>query len=179
MPVSLKEEIFVRRLKKIAQGWGGDVVAVDKTHFLSELPLIGGWSKAPFEEGIGIMWEEKTVYYCKELVQRVVTSVIHEMGHVFASEVMPDEADEMNFFGWEYALSKQIKLHRLAWMNWNRDYNVTEVYSIGDILKGPNRVRRYPVDREEFPRLAPILKECLRIGHEKGLLIDNIPQAIR
>lgn len=56
----------------------------------------------------------------------MLAEIIHEMGHVFASKVAPDECNEYDFFGWEIAMVKHIGLPLKDWIYEQSNYAVSE-----------------------------------------------------
>lgn len=64
----------------------------------------------------GLNWREKIVYAVRG--REKISSIIHEMGHVFVDRHPPDSSKcrEWKWFGWEMAIARRIG----AWKTWSR-----------------------------------------------------------
>lgn len=147
----------IAKLRKLCQKWGGDLVELPEKDFESLLDgyirhgssdrfvEVSDFHPCPFNASLGVRWGKKHVYYTRaargfwkgsvwtDLSEPVSwTDVIHEMGHVFASAKRPDQADEYNFFGWEYALARQVGDPE-KWRRANKDYSVGSGDDLGSL----------------------------------------------
>jgi len=82
---------------------------------------------APFTDAHGLWWSRKIIYAVEG--REEVGSIIHEMGHVFASPHHPhhdcSECCEWNWFGWEIVIARRIGAAR-TWSRHNAGYNTGE-----------------------------------------------------
>jgi hypothetical protein len=148
--------------------WGGSLIQVSKEEY-NECSTTNdkGYYHCPFASGLGVEWNKKIIMYTGEVNP---SAVIHEMGHVFASHQTPRHSDEYAFFGWEYAVSKYVRIPFKEWAESNNDY------AVGSRC-------------EEFGSLKPkeqkeIIEERLQVARASGLLKDtseikDMPQAVR
>ncbi len=86
--------------------------------------IIGEFSRdleAPFNRDVGLDYSDKIIYAKHSNV--APTAVIHEMGHVFASDQEPFVCDEVAFLGWEYALSQEVGLVKEFKEEISKSYN--------------------------------------------------------
>lgn len=171
---SANKTLLLSRLSELARGWGGEIRSLSEEEFNDCQMTVGDFSVAPFDPGFGVAWEDKIVCYCPEKAPSLICGLIHEMGHVFACLEPPPDAEEYIFLGWELEVANVIGLSRQAWYKGNADYSVMDA-TIGQ-LTGYQPLAPY---MKHPPKIEPILAECVRIAHKQGLLIDNIPQAIR
>lgn len=146
----------IGRLRRLARRWGGDVVELGQWDGFPQ-----GVAPAPFTAWLAIDYEMKLVYVRSPCNEATVGEAIHEMGHIFASTVGPYASKEYDFFGWEYAVARQLRLVRV-WCEGAFDYSVPS----DDDGRWPNT---------EFGRLRPdqreaLLQERLQAARAKGLL---------
>jgi len=134
----------IKRLRKLCQKWGGDLIelsseAFDQVRNCSRLGRLRSieeppqqdsikyalsnmdFYEAPFTKGLGVDWKNKIIFYTGEVKW---SYIIHEMGHVFASNKTPDMSEEWDFFGWEIAVARFIKARMREWRTNQADYNV-------------------------------------------------------
>jgi len=107
--------------RKFAKQLGGDIVVVDKlTARFSEANVF----PCPFAYStMAVDWHEKTVIVAQDLKADNIYGLIHEMGHVFASNKTPNWAKEFDFFGWEYAVATKLGL-LFQWSHGTKDYSI-------------------------------------------------------
>lgn len=115
----------LRRLQALCRQWGGQLVNRRSERFWSEEDGFPHWPGgpiefAPFARGLAVQWDAMQVFY-RSSTQ--IAGMIHEMGHVFACPLPPNESDEFDFFGWEYAMA--IKLEVVdQWTADNKNYSL-------------------------------------------------------
>ena len=126
----------IQKLRTLARKWGGDLAEVtpkewdrlkeerltDRTRTFHEAPFTG--------KDLGVHWPTRRVIYSGEVAW---VEVIHEMGHAFATLQSPDHSDELEFFGWEYALVRFIGASEEAWIEHNRDYGIDDGEEFGGL----------------------------------------------
>ena len=128
--------------------------------------MCNGYFEAPFTSAHGLNWDRKIVYVVRG--REEVGSIIHEMGHVFATQVGPEDRQcrEWDFFGWEYAIARQIGATR-TWSRHNGNYNTGEGGGDEWAVLSTRRRRRLLADR---------------IGHAKkigAIDADGLPRSVR
>lgn len=171
--VPSRVSVRVKKLQALALSWGGQVIGLSKLEF-EEAELKESYSEAPFSaNNLGVIWEEKKIVFSGDVHWY---ELVHEMGHVFASRVCPYEADEVSFFGWEYALAKQLR-GVSEWKEQNKDYAIAP--TLPSEKTGPGE------SWEEFGmytngRQMEIIRERVKYAKSVGLLDDALqPMAIR
>jgi hypothetical protein len=123
--VNLEEQnkIFIPKLQRVAHRLGGNVVAVSEERY-DALHIF----EAPFTSyRLGIDWIKRVVYFVWDTdghTRLCWGDIIHEMGHVFACKKNPDNSDEYDFFGWEWALMKQIGGNEDQWNESQKHYQI-------------------------------------------------------
>jgi hypothetical protein len=128
---------------------------------------------APFTAYLGVFWTEKKIIAV--FGEENPSSIIHEMGHVFASLTEPPKSDEYDFLGWEYAVARYVKLPISDWLHSNGDYQIPSGWTIDDLID-----RSKPAYRDNRPpTLRKVILGRLKVARDKGLVVGNIPQAIR
>lgn len=116
----------------------------------------------PFSDKLAIDWPGKRVLYQRGAK---VGDMIHELGHVFASKLEPKKAREMDFFGWEFALAKEVGVVK-EWVLASKGYCINS-------------------DGEEFGMLSrddqsDLIEEFVTRGRSSGLLDrDCRPKSVR
>ena len=110
---------LLTRLSRLCKRWGGSLTPLAREGYWE-----AGISEAPFQCGLGLHWKTRRLYYDPSWTTCCVqaTGIIHEMGHVFACLSYPF-AEELGFFGWEYALARKLGCVR-SWVENNRGYVV-------------------------------------------------------
>lgn len=119
---------------------------------------------APFtHNNVGVHWPSRTIFYVGKIDWR---DLPHEMGHAFATLDTPDQADELSFLGWEYALVQFIGADTSSWLEANKDYHLGDEpfekkatswkgSKLGDL---PSRVR------------LALLKRLIQAGQKQGII---------
>lgn len=94
----------IERLQKFIKPWGGKLRKVSINELYSRSLKLTSESSSedfyypcPFDDA-GIDWCRRVIFYADSTK---TSSLIHEMGHCFASEVNPSQGDEVDFLGWE------------------------------------------------------------------------------
>ena len=148
MPPPPPNPADLERLGKMISNWGGRLTLVPRGHFnaiVGAVELEPGhkrslfdhvrdnnpWSEAPFLAGHAVRWDIGTVIADSSRVH--VPALIHEAGHVFASKVPPDSADEFAWLGWEYVLARKLGATE-AWIAGNKDYGLGDL-EFGDLTE--------------------------------------------
>lgn len=129
-------------LTRLARLWGGDILSCTPEEFavyasrtdFEDAPFISG-------DGLGVIFEEKLVIYVPGAKDVNWTGLTHEMGHVFASEKDPQQADEGAFLGWEFRLARLVGTQK-EWLALNQEYWMNSGDTIGELLKSnPKQLR--------------------------------------
>lgn len=133
----------VTKLRAFCRRWGGDIVEIsaqeyeqifrgpDQRRFLYNDRR---FFDAPFCSGdLGVDWEEQRILYTD---RRPIPwpAFTHEMGHLFGTLENPNQASEVDFFGWEYLLAQRVG-NIDEWVGDNRDYVVDCVDQKGKVIK--------------------------------------------
>ncbi len=118
----------INKLKRKIESWGGELIIQERNNF--HLPC------APFNSNLGLNFRGKKIYIYN-LDKVSFGDVIHEMGHCFATKSLPNKSEEWNFFGWEYALVKNLRLSIKKWIENNSAYMVQYKY-LPNILNSKN-----------------------------------------
>jgi hypothetical protein len=110
---------MISKLKKIVNNWG-TLREVPPSVFY-DYRYKRNFYRAPFTADlIGILWPKEIIYSGKVHW----ASIIHELGHAFATDKIPPISEEWNFFGWEYAMTKLINAPIKEWLAENKDYGI-------------------------------------------------------
>lgn len=129
----------IRKLMRIAESWGGgftfmDVDIVLKCVDRDERRAVkrpnqeryyshpdGGTASCALETH----WRRRTIYLSPACCspKAVLGYLIHEMGHVFADPKPPDDADELEWLGWEIALARWAGCYS-AWDKWKDGFSL-------------------------------------------------------
>jgi hypothetical protein len=158
----------VSRLSDLCRGWGGRLTVLDSEGAYLKLFTGDGMllhasdldlHDAPFCSFHGVRWRAKEIVTVKGWA--CTSSLIHEMGHVFACHVSPEEvSDELAFFGWEVAVARMIGCCA-SWSRDNAHYAITEQGDTwGDA--SPYRRRTFANQRVATARQIGLLDEHLR-----------------
>lgn len=110
-----------KRCKALAKTLGGNVKVID--HLLINSDMVT--YDCPFSNYLGVNWNKKIIYISKIARISDISGMIHEMGHVFASDKPPNSSEEFVFFGWEYAAAKSVGLLKL-WSKGTKDYVIPQ-----------------------------------------------------
>lgn len=169
----------LKALRNYARRWGGDLREVTPAEFATlfrdqDPQKHAQYHRAPFSSSdLGVDWGNKQVLYSARRPVRW-PEVIHEMGHVFACTVIPHDADEAIFFGWEYTLAQRIGNLR-TWIRSNADY----------VIQAYDGERVQEDDLRDFGKLSSkeresTLKYHVGLSKEHGLIGSRgAPLAIR
>lgn len=162
----------LRQLSRICRRFGGKLALISESTY-KRLFKDGerdeeDLSDAPFAFRHGIWWSQKIVYAVRDTAE--VGTIIHEMGHVFASPHHPhcacSQCHEWSWMGWEIALARQIGAGR-TWSQQNENYAVGE--------RG----------NDTWGNLSPAQRRCitadrLKIAKKLGVVdTEGLPRSIR
>lgn len=152
-------------LARITQGWGGALIGDDISPEDEN-----GLSDAPFSMFFCVNHYTKRVYYNPEVLSypQEAAGVIHELGHVFACHDLPKDSEEFDFFGWEWALAREVDMLD-EWLKSIDSYTLPA--SAGDFT-------------EDFGTLSPeeqsdVIEERVQHAQRLGLVNDDKPVCIR
>src|SRR5574343_1000447 len=154
-------------LQRIARRWGGDVVVLDGPGYHEKLvENLGLLLKAPFIQGHCIDWDKRIVYVKKSNL--CLHAVIHEMGHLFATNHHPDDrrCDELTWLGWEYTIARNLRIVT-AWRKGNANYgmgNLADSWDMGDLNK---------------PAFRRAMDKAIRIAEKRKIVRGNRVFAVR
>lgn len=94
------------------------------------------FSDAPFTDGMGVYWRSKILVYTD---QTKWYELVHDLGHLLASNDTPDQSTEYDFLGWEMRLTMTLDATKglKDWRDGNNAYMVelddTGLIEIGDL----------------------------------------------
>jgi len=159
-----------------ARRLGGDIVQVSKQEFAGL-----GLSPAPFTSwDVGVNHDEKIVYFSEfgmgghgmpEDAAEFAIHLIHEMAHVFACRVSPYDMngntagqDELEFFGWEIAMTLAVGVDLQDFWRLNADYGLGS----GRLIRELDTTAR-----------QQLVTEQLQVAARLGMLQDGLPVSIR
>lgn len=144
----------------MARKWGGDIRAVIKIPHDFE---------APFDSRVGLDYDSKIVYYVRQgkLNDRVLSGIIHEMGHCFACLHSPGKTpSEIDFHGWEWIVAKSVGFTQDRFRIANSNYIVAfeHAENMGELTR---------------KELSEYLKERIEMSQSFNLLDGNRLLALR
>lgn len=159
-------ETLLSRIRRKIESWGGHVEVVDfySGQFFTR-PAPSTVVFAPASTHLAADWHTRTLYL-NEGGQRLINEVaglIHEAGHVFACLVPPNESEDWPFFGWEYALARELRCVE-PWKDFQADY------ALGD---GTDFGAAWPEVRRAT------LEERLAFAKAVDLVVDDRAVSIR
>lgn len=111
------------RLEALCQRLGGSLQRVTPAEF-EVLKRQPGFSRAPASPGHGLDWDARRIYAVDSLINP--GAIIHEMGHVFASDLPPYCSNEFDWLGWEIVVARHMRCYR-QWSQQNKDYAINEL----------------------------------------------------
>ena len=120
----------LEKLSEICRSWGGRILHINKGLFKNFFSwrdagpgrvLLDDYSDAPFTSYVGVNHKRKTIYIAKPDVNP--GEIVHEMGHVFATNKAPEQTEEWVWFGWEFALARKTGCIK----QWMRSCNLYQV----------------------------------------------------
>jgi hypothetical protein len=151
--------VGLAKLRELTRSWGGGIVEVP---FRDPLWNRESISAAPFCFKLGVDYKEKTIFMVEGAE---LGSIIHEMGHIFASRWCPAESAEYNFFGWEFMVAVKLGLVD-EWLDTTGDYTV-----------GGNKTVEFcemTIDEQ-----SDLIEERVQHARKIGLVVGEEPIAIR
>jgi hypothetical protein len=140
---------------------GGVLKEISKEEFraiesVNGFEMVNRFARAPFtSELLGVNFHTKEVIFAGQVGE---SPIIHEMGHVFATDQEPRYGTEWDFFGWEFILARFIGLPVKTWLQGNANYAVTDEGSILSSLKD-KEICRMLHERVRFARKAGTVKK--------------------
>ena len=118
--------LVISRLQSLTEKWGGSFLRANWYDWRT-CPV--GIIEAPFASyPLGVNFNMKVIAFDPKRVKW--QHIIHEMGHVFASDNHPEKTDEYQFLGWEYIIAKQVGGSMREWHEQNGEYEVHD-----DVIK--------------------------------------------
>lgn len=84
--------------------------------------LEDGMKVAPFDGDFGILWDEQTI--CGWMGRSHWAGIIHEGGHLLATDKSLYAVDETDFLGWEIAVVRHLGLPMDDFIRANADYGI-------------------------------------------------------
>lgn len=170
----MNDRDIIDRLRPFCRAWGGDLIEVTPFQFkrLFNYRLTGefgenahSFEEAPAADFHGVVYELKHVYVVPWYA--TANGLIHEMGHVFASELPPDDCDEMSFLGWEAVLALTVGAYR-DWSRLNDSYGLGGVGGLDEWGTASAKGK------------AQVLRECIEVGACAGIITpDWKPRPLR
>lgn len=155
---------------------GGELTVISKERFAknnrTDISDRTVYSLSPVASDLGCTWTTKHIYVLKGSSPSV-NAIIHEMGHVFASLVPPDEkgCKEEDFLGWEIALALKRGYYRL-WSLGNYDYGL-HGFKVGNVSASGDWGHLNAKTKSSLAR------ELLTFSRDVGMIRDEVPVAIR
>lgn len=161
-------------LQRLAQSWGGSLEFFPHD---VDFPFPRDSDPCPFESRLYVQYDRMRIVSSESTSW---VSIIHEMGHVFASRVVPDKSDEVMFFGWEYLVAKKIRANIGAWKRGQAGY------SIGAEVLGMVRATSdgltssHDFDYLSGPEQMRVIRFQIETGKSLGIIdADGNPVSIR
>jgi hypothetical protein len=166
----MDNETIIRTLAAIADVWGGALLDVTPEVY-DGFARCRGFSHAPASNGdLGVLYYERLVVYVAGSAPDIdPSSIVHEMGHVFACKRSPNRCKEFGFFGWEYALCQSVGVTHDAWVKANRKYQV-----------GTSRNGYSSLEDLQPEKVERVIQTAIRHATRHGLIGDDgVPRSIR
>ena len=162
------DERIIKKLGSYANRWGGGLLAVTLDVFCG-FTRCRGFSHAQYTCGeLGVLYLEKLIVYVPNSAPEVEpVSLVHEMGHVFASRSRPNSSKEFGFFGWEYMLCQRVGITIAAWRKSHANYRVGS--------RG-NYCCIKDMSENEYEKM---IGQAVRHAARFGLIVDGEPVSIR
>jgi hypothetical protein len=160
------------RLRRVARRWGGDILVLTEKKYDDqfEFTLRAGFSGAPFTSRarLGVFYARKQVVLVPSSELNLM-DVLHELAHVFASKKSPNNADEYNFLGWEWAFAHRLGVSRREWQRGLANYQLGDEPWSGQTI-----------DRLTSKQLTALIVDRLAKAKESGIVsLCGVPQSIR
>lgn len=165
--LEISEFKIKNRLVNLCKFWGGELILGNniENHYIIVK------HSCPFQMGLGINHSKKIIS-CRHDISINTGAIIHEMGHVFASRLSPDDSDEWSFFGWEWAVAKKVGLLLKNFILQNKEYLVykpsnssfNKLVSFGNLSVSDRR---------------KLLKTATELSIKKKLIVNGQPVSIR
>ena len=169
----------IAKLRPYCEKWGGKLIEVTPMKF----KRLFNWrstsesrrhtfEEAPFVDWHGVVYDLKHLYVVPH--HATANGIIHEMGHVFASEIPPENADEAAFLGWEACLA----LHAGVYREWS---SLNDSYGLGDLgLAGSDSIIGVEWGETSAARKARALRESIMVGQSRGIITPELePRSLR
>jgi hypothetical protein len=175
---SVDDDRAIARLRALCRSWGGNLVLLDRSHFVDLFdeifrdgksiyrPISRGFYSSPAAHGHGLHYENKIIYATFEDAHS--GRLIHEMGHVFACDLGPEHSDELSWLGWEIATARRVDCYE-EWSDQNNGY----------ILGGLSD-DAFEWDHTRPLQMRPIIADRLEEARRLGLIDQqDQPKSIR
>jgi hypothetical protein len=134
---------------------------------------VEGFEEAPFTSAdLGVCWDRFEIHYRGDVPW---PAMLHEAGHLLATQDPPKRSEEWKFFGWEIAVVNWLRLS-LEEFHWNnRDYAIN--YQDAGDGEYYGEVNDIPYDSPVF---YSFLESRIRFAKSCGLVAeDGTPLHVR
>ena len=148
-------------LSSLCEEWGGHLV---------EGPIPPAF-RSPFSSKLGCDWESKVVFFNRDGKNEIflLCGIVHEMAHTFATNQSPNDVDEWDFLGWEWALCRKLGMSRENWALGNAQYQI-------DDMKTGNFLEIQDLSTRELQKL---LSERIRYARKSNIVKGFQPLLVR
>lgn len=145
-------------LQRLARRWGGSLNLVTRQTY-KNLPLI---SESPVNNLHAVDWSNRAVYVV--IGQIDLPNIIHELGHVFASQYSPNNrrCAEVPWLGWEFLLARKLRILR-EWRKSYGDYGLAYIYHY------------YTINELSHEERKLALRKAIQLSRKRGLIKGNNP----
>lgn len=115
--------------------------------------------EAPFTRGLGVRWSAKEIHDYRP-TRRHWAEILHEAGHLVATDLSPNKSEEYDFLGWELAVIKKLGLSMQQWYDNNREYSIcSDTYNwVGDFEFGSQDFLNFVNERIQVSRDLEMLE---------------------
>ncbi len=158
---------LLEKLQILCHKFGGEIKFTDRFDRYYDKT---SFYDSPSAYGVGVLLNKKQVI-CDKKRDVSIATIIHEMGHMFATSSSPNNSKEFEFFGWEYLVAQEIGMSVEQWLEENSDYIVTEgdSISVGNFLNS---------DVGHDQSIQDIIGEQIAEGIRLGIIKNGKPISI-
>lgn len=103
------------------RGLGIRYTEVPSDEFKREWRWLPDFFDAPFTAGLGIHWPYREIVGVPETGW---PGILHEAGHLVATDGRLDTTNELVFLGWEWAVMRHLDLPEPEFLRSNKDYGI-------------------------------------------------------